>query len=78
MERLPRSRVTVILTGALAAVYMMHLSEAENSIMSALVLALANNAEYFAACLSAPETGRDERLPAPEDGGTAPLRQEIS
>ena len=72
MERQPGSRVTVILTAALAAVYVMHLSEAENSIMSALVLALANNTAYFDAWLCGrgdnPEPYLSFGEDAPEEG----------
>ena len=80
MERQPSSRVTVILTAALAAVYVMHLSEAENSIMSAIVLALANNAAYFDAWLCGAGTNPE---PDPFSGeenpeeGIIPAGQEI-
>ena len=80
IERQPCSRVTVVLTAALAAVYVMHLSEAENSIMSALVLALANNTAYFDAWLCSagkkPEPDFSFGEEEPEEG-TVPEGQEI-
>lgn len=66
VERLPASRVSVIFTAVLAAVYVMHLAESENSIMSAIILALANNAEPIAGYLLGSDAGRGPRLPSPD------------
>lgn len=76
IERLPPSRVKLILTASLAAVYVMHLSEAENSIMSAVILALANNAEFYAVSFCGPEAGPSERHSLPEDVEDAPEGEE--